>query len=134
MARVIMLVHEANAVFGATFPDFPGCTTVADNLDRLIVQAPAVLEFHVRGMRVDGLVVPELRTLDAMLNDPLFLEDKADAVLVTALDLNVAGDAVNVDVAFPEDALASIDRAAERLGETRAQFIAEAALMRVDQH
>jgi predicted RNase H-like HicB family nuclease len=133
MARIIMLVHETNAVFGASFPDFPGCTTVADSLEDLFIKAPVVLDFHVRGLRDDRIPVSEPRSLEAMLEDPVFLGDKADAILVTSLDLDVTGSSVSVGVAFSEGAIASIDRAAKQLGETRAQFIAEAALMRVGQ-
>lgn len=43
MAQVVMTVHEENGRFGASFPDFPGCTTVAANPDALARKAPSRL-------------------------------------------------------------------------------------------
>jgi predicted RNase H-like HicB family nuclease len=37
--QVVALIHDENGVHGASFPDFPGCTTVADNADRAIAKA-----------------------------------------------------------------------------------------------
>jgi predicted RNase H-like HicB family nuclease len=42
----VMLVHEEEGVFGASFPDFPGATTVADDLDTLYRKAAEMLAFH----------------------------------------------------------------------------------------
>ena len=49
MAQVMMVVHEEGGQFGASFPDFPGCTTVAGDLGSLVTQASEVLAFHVQG-------------------------------------------------------------------------------------
>ena len=43
MAQVVMVVHEEKGRYGASFPDFPGCTTVARDLDELYRKAAEVL-------------------------------------------------------------------------------------------
>ena len=68
MARVVMLIHEENGAFGASFPDFPGATTVADDIDAVINKAADMLAFHVGGMIEDGESVPELRTVRQVLD------------------------------------------------------------------
>jgi predicted RNase H-like HicB family nuclease len=45
--QVVALIHEENGVFGASFPDFIGCTTVARDLDAVAAKAAEVLAFHV---------------------------------------------------------------------------------------
>src|ERR1043166_7321303 len=52
--QVVALIHEAKGVFGASFPDFIGCTTVANSLDAIIPQAAEALAFHVEGLIEDG--------------------------------------------------------------------------------
>ena len=47
--QVVTLIHDENGVYGASFPDFPGCTTVADSADRVIVKAAEALAFHAEG-------------------------------------------------------------------------------------
>ena len=60
--QIVTLIHEENGVFGASFPDFLGCTTVADSLDAIIPKAAEALAFHVEGMIEDG-PLPPVRTL-----------------------------------------------------------------------
>ena len=36
MPRIAMLIHEEAGRYGASFPDVPGCTTVAGSPDALI--------------------------------------------------------------------------------------------------
>jgi predicted RNase H-like HicB family nuclease len=129
MTRVMMLVHETDGVFGAMFPDFPGCTTVADSLDALVEKAPAVVAFHAEGLLEDG-PLPQLRSLDEVWADPAFQENRADAVYVTHLDVDLPGRVVRVNVSLDEGALQVIDRAATAVGESRSGYLVKAALDR----
>jgi predicted RNase H-like HicB family nuclease len=129
MARIMMLVHETDRVFGATFPDFPGCTTIADSLDALVDKAPAVVAFHAEGLLEDG-TLPRLRSLDEIWGDPLFQQDRADAVYVTHIDVDLPGRVVRVNVSVDEGSLQVIDRAAAAEGESRSGYLVKAALDR----
>lgn len=128
--QVIALVHEENGVYGASFPDFPGCTTVADNLDALVPKASEVLAFHIEGMAEDRLEIPPIRSLAQLAEDPSFREDAAGAAIVL-IPYMPASRAVRLNITLDESLLARIDRAAERVGETRSGFLAEAARHRL---
>ncbi len=69
MARVVMLIHEEDGAYGASFPDFPGATTVAGDLDTLYRKAarcwPSMSAAWPR-----TATNPRARTLDALRGDP----------------------------------------------------------------
>ncbi|WP_018264068.1 type II toxin-antitoxin system HicB family antitoxin [Methylobacterium sp. WSM2598] len=132
MARVVMLVHEDRGVFGASFPDFPGATTVANSIDELFVKAPEMLAFHVEGMVQDGDAVPDLRGVEQLRRDPAFREDAEGAVLAF-VDVDLPSKAVRVNISVDEGMLRRIDRAAEAAGETRSGFLVAAAKARLAQ-
>src|SRR3954447_23600349 len=101
MAQVVMVVHEEGGRFGASFPDFPGCTTVARNLDELYRKAAEVVPFHAAGVAEDG-AFPKVRTLAELRADPAFREDFADATLIGFVTAELPGRAVRVNVSIEE--------------------------------
>lgn len=131
MAKVVIVIHEEGGRFGASFPDFPGCTTVATDPDALLVKAADALTFHVAGMVQDDRDVPTVRTLAQMWDDQRFQEDRADAALVSTLDVELPGKTVRVNITLNESTLDVIDRAAKAKGESRSGFLVNAALKRV---
>ncbi len=130
MARLVMLIHEENGVYGAAFPDFPGATTVAQDLDTLYVKAAEMLAFHVAGMVEDGDALPPLRSLSEMRDDPVFREDSAGA-MIGLVDVDLPGKAVRVNISVEESILRRIDQAAALRGETRSGFLVAAAKARL---
>jgi predicted RNase H-like HicB family nuclease len=63
--KYAVVIEKGPSSFGAYVPDLPGCVAVAKTraeLEELIVEA---IEFHIRGMREDGLAIPE-PTSDAL--------------------------------------------------------------------
>lgn len=130
MARIIMLVHEENGRFGASFPDLPGCTTVAGDLNTLITKAPAVAAFHLEGLAGDAGVAPAVRTLSELRADPDFLDDARGAMIVL-LDVDLPGRTVRVNITLEEAMLKRIDHAAQNAGETRSGFLVSAARSRL---
>lgn len=130
MARVVMLIHGEAGNYGASFPDFPGATTGADDLDALYVKAAEMLAFHVGGLAEDGEPIPGIRSLDALRRDPAFREDSADAI-VGLIDVDLPGRAVRVNISVEENLLKRIDHAAASVGETRSGFLASAAKARL---
>ena len=130
MARLVMLVHEENGRFGASFPDLPGCTTVAGDLDRLVAKATEVAAFHVGGMLEDGLDVPTFRSLDELRRDPAFRED-ADGAAIVLLECDLPGKTVRVNITLDEGMLRRIDRAAAAIGESRSGYLVAAAKRRL---
>lgn len=130
MAHVVTLIHEEDGSFGASFPDFPGATTVADNLDTLYLKAAEALAFHVDGMIEDGKRAPIPSTLTELREDPEFVAASADA-MVALLQVDLPGKAVRVNISMDESLLHRIDRAAEATGESRSSFLARAAKARM---
>ena len=57
--RYAIVIEKADSNYAAYVPDLPGCVTTGvtvEETERLIREA---IEFHIRGLRVDGLVIPE---------------------------------------------------------------------------
>jgi predicted RNase H-like HicB family nuclease len=57
--KYAVVIERSETGFGAYVPDLPGCVAVGESLaetEQLIREA---VEFHVEGLRDDGLVVPE---------------------------------------------------------------------------
>ena len=78
--QVVAMIHHEGRAYGVSFPDFPGCTIVADDLDSALAKAAEVLAFHAEGLAEDGLL-PHPRSLNELKSDPEFCEDAKDAVL-----------------------------------------------------
>jgi len=56
--RYLVVIEESETGFGAYVPDLPGCVAVGatrDDVSRLIHEA---VEFHLDGLRQDGLPIP----------------------------------------------------------------------------
>jgi predicted RNase H-like HicB family nuclease len=128
--QVVALIHEENGVFGASFPDFLGCTTVANSLDAIIPKAAEALAFHVEGMVDDGLSLPPVRTLAQLRKDPVFREDSADA-MIALVPYTPPARAARINITLDESLLDRVDRAAEAAGETRSGYLAAAARQRL---
>ena len=57
--RYAVVIEKSETGFGAYVPDLPGCVAVAETLaetEQLIREA---VEFHLDGLREDGIHVPE---------------------------------------------------------------------------
>ncbi len=125
-----MLVHGGPGNYGASFPDFPGATTGADDLDALYRKAAEMLAFHVAGLVEDGEPNTPIRSLDELRRDPAFCEDSAGA-MIGLVEVDLPGKAVRVNISVEESLLKRIDRAAEAAGESRSGFLTQAARKRL---
>ncbi len=125
MTEYIALIHkDSGSAFGASFPDLPGCISVADSLEELRPMIEEALGFHIEGMIEDSNAVPEPSTLDEILN----AEGYSDAVAVMVVKAPEMAEAtVRVNITLPEKTLAQIDRKAAAQGMSRSGFLAEAA-------
>lgn len=130
MAWIVMLIHEEGGRLGASFPDFPGATTVACDLDTLYRKASEMLAFHIDGLVEDGDPIPAMRTLDAWRREPVFRSD-SESAMIGLVEVEMPGKAVRVNISLEETLLRRIDRAAEAAGESRSGFLARAAKARL---
>lgn len=128
--QVVALIHEENGVFGASFPDFLGCTTVANSIDAIMPKAAEALAFHVEGMVEDGLSLPPVRSLTQLRKDPIFREDSVGA-MIALVPYAPPARAARINITLDESLLERVDRAAEAVGETRSGYLADAARRRL---
>jgi predicted RNase H-like HicB family nuclease len=127
--QVVALIHEHNGAYGVSFPDFPGCTTGADDLDTAVRKAAEVLAFHAEGLAEDG-PLPEPRTFTELRKDREFRAD-AKGALVALVPYVPPSCATRVNITLDQSLLSRIDSAASARGETRSGFLAAAARKRL---
>lgn len=92
MTRIVMLVHDEGGTHSASFPDFPGATTAAGDLDTLYRKAAEALTLHVRGMAKGGAGVPAVRSLAELRRDPEF-RGASEGALVSLVEMDLPGSA-----------------------------------------
>ena len=54
-----MVVEKGETSFGAYVPDLPGCVAAAETKEEVLQLIHEAIEFHVEGLREDGLPIPE---------------------------------------------------------------------------
>lgn len=126
----IAIVHrDAHDVFGAFFPDVPGCYASGSTLDALLHDAAHALRAHLDALEDFRKPVPVARSLQAVMEDAGLAEDRADAfVIVPVTPLARAGKPKRININVDEFALERIDRAARKAGLSRSRFLVESAL------
>jgi DNA end-binding protein Ku len=127
--QVVAIIHREKGVYGVSFPDFPGCTTVADDLDDAVANAGEVLASHAERLAEEGLL-PRPRSLSELQSDRNFSE-KAKNALLFLVPYEPPSRAVRVNITLQESLLARVDRAAEAVSETRSAYLATAARLRM---
>ncbi len=55
----VVIVERGEKSFGAYVPDLPGCVAVGKTKREVLRLIREAIEFHLQGMRKDGLPVPE---------------------------------------------------------------------------
>jgi predicted RNase H-like HicB family nuclease len=128
--QVVALIREENGVYRASFPDFPGCTTAANDPNTVIAKASEALSHHTARMIADGREVPQVRSLAWFAADPTFLADSG-SLMIVLVSYTPAPREVRVEVTFDESLLARIDRATEGTQETQSEYIAGAVRQRL---
>ena len=58
MTRYMVVVERGETSWGAHVPDLPGCVAVGDTREDVLRLIREALEFHIDGLRQDGLPVP----------------------------------------------------------------------------
>jgi predicted RNase H-like HicB family nuclease len=127
--QVVALIDEEGGKFGVSFPDYPGCTTVAGSLDEAVNKAATVLAFHLEGLAEDG-PLPMPRTLAELARDRRFRADVKGALAVL-VPYTPPTRAVRLNVTLDEGLLELVDHAARDAGETRSGWLANAARRRL---
>ncbi len=60
-----IIIEKAEHNYGAWVPDLPGCISTGKTIEETKRNIQEAIEFHLEGMREDGLPVPEPTTVVA---------------------------------------------------------------------
>lgn len=58
-----VILEKGQMSYGAYVPDLPGCVAVGETLDEVKNLIKEAIEFHLEGIKEDGLPVPAPTTL-----------------------------------------------------------------------
>ena len=58
--RYAVVIEKAERNYAAYVPDLPGCVATGQTLEETEMQIQEAIQLHLRGMREDGLPIPEL--------------------------------------------------------------------------
>ena len=53
------MIEKGERNYSAYVPDLPGCVSVGDSLEEVKAEIREAIEFHLEGMRDDGLPIPK---------------------------------------------------------------------------
>ena len=56
--RYAVVIEKAQGNFSAYVPDLPGCVATGATIDEIELQVREAIEFHLDGMREDGIPIP----------------------------------------------------------------------------
>ncbi len=57
--RYAVVIEKAEHNYSAYVPDLPGCVATGATAEQVEAEIREAIEFHIEGMREDGLPVPE---------------------------------------------------------------------------
>lgn len=57
--RYAIVIEKAEGNFSAYVPDLPGCVATGAIVEDAEAQIREAIEFHLEGLREDGLVIPQ---------------------------------------------------------------------------
>ena len=63
MKYAIVIEHAPGSNYSAYVPDLPGCVATAGTLEEIKQLMKEGIEFHLEGMREDGIPIPEPTTV-----------------------------------------------------------------------
>jgi len=57
--KYIVAIEKGETNYGAYVPDLPGCIAVGKSVDEVEERIRGAIEFHLKGLREDGIEIPE---------------------------------------------------------------------------
>ena len=57
--RYAIVIERAENNYSAYVPDLPGCIATGDTVQETETQIREAIEFHIAGLREDGVLVPQ---------------------------------------------------------------------------
>lgn len=57
--KYAVVIEKAESNFSAYVPDLPGCVATGQTMNEVETRIREAIEFHIDGMRQEGLVIPQ---------------------------------------------------------------------------
>jgi predicted RNase H-like HicB family nuclease len=132
MSRYIAVIEfdESEQVFGAYFPDAPGCTAMGATEQNVVDNAIDALSEWISDVIAEGQGIPQPRTYMQLREAG---ELGRDHMIATLPLLRETGKVVRANISMDAGLLESIDETAGRIGLTRSAFLASAARDKIKQ-
>ena len=61
--KYAIVIEKSDTGYGAYVPDLPGCVAVGETLRETADLVREAIEFHLDGLREDGIAIPEPSTI-----------------------------------------------------------------------
>jgi len=71
MMKYLVIIEITKTGFSAYLPDLHGCVATGATREQVAGRMQAAVEFHVEGMRKEGLSIPKPRTWSRYLEVPI---------------------------------------------------------------
>jgi predicted RNase H-like HicB family nuclease len=68
MQYLVIVEKGPTTSYGAYVPDLPGCIATADSRDEVLRLIREAIEFHIEGLREDGMPIPEPSSSSAVVD------------------------------------------------------------------
>ncbi len=63
LMRYATVIEKATKNYSAYVPDLPGCVATGGTIEEVELQIKEAIEFHIEGLEIEGLPIPEPTTL-----------------------------------------------------------------------
>jgi predicted RNase H-like HicB family nuclease len=60
--KYLIIIEKNDSGYWGYVPDLPGCTSFGDSKSNLVVNMKEAIEFHIEGMKLEGLTIPDPST------------------------------------------------------------------------
>ena len=61
--RYTVIIEKAQGNYSTYVPDLPGCVTTGSTLEEIEQMIREAIEFHIEGLQLQGLSIPEPTTI-----------------------------------------------------------------------
>lgn len=126
MRYAVVLHKDKRSVFGVTVPDVPGCFSAGKTVEEALENAVEAIYAHLELLSAEGQEVPEPKSIEDHTRNADFA-DGTFALVEVDVD-SLIGPAERINLTVPKRALAKIDAAARKLGDSRSGFMTKASM------
>ena len=63
--KYLIVIEKSETGYSAYSPDLPGCVSTGDNLEQTEANMKDAIDFHIEGLKAEGLPVPSASSRSA---------------------------------------------------------------------